>query len=135
MDSNEFLARIEKLGRPALRLVKSDHPETRSKLGGSPNLPDGLEWPSWKGTPLAFLAQIVLSELPRPILMDSWPSDGILYFFYHPDQVTWGFDPNDRGSWQVLYSPSQASPATRAARVLAPDAAFPEGALRFEQIR
>ena len=132
MDSNEFLERLEKLWRPAVRLIKSGRAGTRSKLGGSPSLPPGVEWPSWKGTPLAFLAQIDLSELPRPIPMDDWPSDGILYFFYHPEQETWGFDPDDRGSWRVLYSPSQASPPPRA---LGLDPAFPEHFLRLEPIR
>jgi len=132
MDSKEFLERLEKLGRPAVRLVKSEPAGTRSKLGGLPSLPDDLEWPSWKGTPLVFLAQIDLSELPRPILMDDWPSDGVLYFFYHPDQETWGFDPADRGSWRVLYSPHQASAPTPGAL---PDPAFPEHALQFESIR
>ena len=32
------------------------------------------------------------------------PALGILYFFYNPESGTWGFDPRDRGSWQVFYT-------------------------------
>lgn len=131
MDSDEVLDRLEKLGRPALRLVKTEPGGTRSKMGGSPSLPKGMEWPSWKGTSLAFLAQIDLSELPRPIPMEDWPSDGTLYFFYHPEQETWGFDPNDRGSWRVLYSPG---PTSQTLVVLKSESVFPEFALRFEPL-
>lgn len=131
MDSDEVLDRLEKLGRPALRLIRSEGAGARSKLGGSPSLPKGMDWPSWKGTPLAFLAQIDLSELPRPIPLEHWPSDGMLYFFYDAEQQTWGFDPNDRGSWRVLYSPGPTPPPTSA---VMPESAFPEFALRFEQI-
>jgi len=132
MDSDEVLERLHELARPALRLVKSERAGAGSKLGGSPNLPDGVEWPSWKGRSLAFLAQVDLSELPRPIAMEDWPSEGVLYFFYHPDQETWGFDPEDRGSWRVLHAPGQVPPTTRAAPET--DAAYPEFSLRFEPI-
>jgi len=104
MSSEGILKRLETMARPALRLVTSESDGSRSKLGGLPNLPSELEWPSWRGTPLAFLAQIDLSELPQPGTIEDLPSEGSLYFFYHPEQETWGFDPNDRGSWRVLYS-------------------------------
>jgi len=29
----------------------------------------------------------------------------MLYFFYDQQQETWGFDPEDKGSWHVLYTP------------------------------
>jgi uncharacterized protein YwqG len=29
----------------------------------------------------------------------------MLYFFYSQEQETWGFDPIDEGSWQVVYMP------------------------------
>lgn len=35
---------------------------------------------------------------------DWLPAQGALFFFYDSEQSTWGFDPNDRGSWAVLYA-------------------------------
>ena len=37
--------------------------------------------------------------------IDPWPlpGSGLLLFFYHSEQATWGFDPKDRGSWRVVH--------------------------------
>src|SRR5215467_8559023 len=52
-----------------------------SKLGGEPDLPVGTEWPTGKGQPLSFVAQIRLSDVapfyPQPPL----PLAGMLWFF------------------------------------------------------
>jgi hypothetical protein len=65
-----------------------------SKLGGRPDLPQGMVWPRGRNDePLRFLAQIALPELP---FRGHLPAKGILYFFYHQDQG------------QVLYLPDPA---------------------------
>src|SRR5262245_40019693 len=136
MGSEGVLKRLEAMARPALRLVSSDNAGARSKFGGVPNLPSELEWPSWRGVPLAFLAQIDLSELPRSQTIESLPSDGSLYFFYHPEQETWGFDPNDRGSWSVLYSRERpTSPGRIPPHGLSAEATYHEQAMEFLPIR
>jgi uncharacterized protein YwqG len=100
----EHMEYLNSLRQPAVALSKSD--ERRfSKMGGLPNLPGGLAWPQWKGKPLAFLCQLDLSELPAEPGLPEFPRTGCLYFFYDPEQSTWGFDPKDKGSWQVLYVP------------------------------
>jgi hypothetical protein len=68
------------LGRWADALVALDRPSVRlrahgptddgdvavgsSKLGGAPDLAPGAVWPTWKGAPLSFVAQISLAEMP-----------------------------------------------------------------------
>jgi uncharacterized protein YwqG len=81
-------------------------PVGASKIGGRPDLPADIQWTRWKGKPLAFIAQIQLAELPKAEFLNILPSAGILYFFYSADQETWGFDPNDKGSSNVIYSKS-----------------------------
>lgn len=106
---------LEKLAIPALHLVTREEVDSFSKLGGLPNLPEGIDWPSWKGRSLAFLCQIDLAALPQPPVMADLPESGYLYFFYDQEQSTWGFDPADRGSWRVIYSLHPPAPTSRAA--------------------
>ncbi len=74
-----------------------------SKLGGTPDLPEGTMWPQCNGVPMALLAQLRLQDL-NPYDTDGWlPKSGILYFFYEAKDQVWGFDPKDRGHWSVIY--------------------------------
>jgi uncharacterized protein YwqG len=75
----------------------------RTKIGGCPDLPDGLEWPVFNDKHLAFIAQINLAEVSEYDIEKSLPGAGILYFFYDADQETWGYDPEDLGGWKVIY--------------------------------
>jgi uncharacterized protein YwqG len=88
------------------RLGRSKPTVGRSRLGGFPDLPPGFEWPAWRGKPQEFIAQINLAELPPSVAADRdlLPATGRLYFFYDQGQETWGFDPQDRGSFWVYYS-------------------------------
>ncbi|HEX6798786.1 MAG TPA: YwqG family protein [Ktedonobacterales bacterium] len=79
-----------------------------SKLGGQPDLPPGIDWPVWKGTPLAFLGQFRLPELSEFDVDGSLPGDGLLYFFYEAESQPWGGVPDDRGGWQVFYHTGSA---------------------------
>lgn len=84
-------------------------PVSASKLGGDPDLPQGFVWPSWKDTKLEFLLQVNLLELRDTPVSPALPGSGLLSFFYHPDQITWGFDPQDLGSWRTYYFPDGTS--------------------------
>lgn len=81
-------------------------PAGTSKIGGRPDLPAHIQWPRWEDEPLSFIAQIQLEKLPKAEFSNILPSSGMLYFFYSADQETWGFDPDDKGSWKVIYSKS-----------------------------
>ncbi len=56
-----------------------------SKIGGLPDLPEGLEWPEWKGTSLPFIAQIHLPDITNYDVNMLLPYRGILYFFFDID--------------------------------------------------
>lgn len=106
---------LNSLRKPALGL-RASAVRRLSKIGGLPNLPADWPWPEWRGRPLSFLCQLDLSELPCQDSMPELPRAGCLYFFYDYEQSTWGFDPQDKGSWQVLYTPGdvRACPAREA---------------------
>ena len=75
-----------------------------SRIGGRPDAAEDFRWPAWKGVPLSFLGQIDLAEVSGFSFCDVLPESGRLLFFYNAGQQTWGFDPEDRGSFAVLYS-------------------------------
>lgn len=78
-------------------------PVGASKIGGFPDLPINHLYPKWKNVPLSFLAQINLSDISIFSTASVLPSSGVLSFFYSATQETWGFDPKDKGSWQIYY--------------------------------
>lgn len=66
-----------------LDLRPSKHPQVgTSRLGGLPDLPRGVAWPTYKdGRPLDFVAQIKLDEVARHDESHSLPNKGWLWFF------------------------------------------------------
>lgn len=76
--------RLKRLVRPTLLLVPADLAGF-SKLGGDPEFPPDLEWPSGYERPPTFLAQIDLWALGQPQPIDWLPQKGRLYAFYDPD--------------------------------------------------
>ncbi len=114
LDADALVALLEPRRRPALHLVASTEPVTFSKLGGTPDVTADFDWPRWKGVPLGFVALLDLAQLQANAVEASLQITGRVYFFYEARQSTWGFDPRDRGSWQVLFAPESAGtvPAT-----------------------
>lgn len=99
---------LELLVIPSIRLKATRTSENglhlgTSKLGGLPDLPPHLQWPSWKEVPLAFIAQINLDEIHEFDIRGELPLSGMLYFFYDAEHVPVGYDPAWRGGWLVLY--------------------------------
>jgi uncharacterized protein YwqG len=99
---------LERIAEPVLRFrteptSTSDLPIGSSKMGGSPDLPIGIPWPTWDGRPLDFLLQLDLVEIPRQWGGDRLPESGWLYFFYDIDRNPWGFDVSHRYGWRVLF--------------------------------
>jgi uncharacterized protein YwqG len=99
----EHLQYLNGLTKPALVLSPTTE-QSMSRIGGLPSLPENIPWPEWDGAPLAFLCQLDLSEVPPGLETSGLPPSGMLYFFYDQEQRTWGFDPEDKGSWRVIYT-------------------------------
>jgi hypothetical protein len=78
-----------------------------SRVGGVPDLPPGVAWPTYDGKPVTFVAQIDLSELPREVgaLL---PAEGWLYAFYDIDASV----PAETG--QVIYYRGERASLRRA---------------------
>ncbi len=101
LTASDLLPRYGSLAKPAVHLRPAET-SSFSQLGGEPLLPESFSWPDWKGKPQSFLAQLDLAEI-HSALPSFLPPSGLLYFFYDQEQSVWGFDPSDRGGWQVLY--------------------------------
>ena len=136
---HKYATRLADLARPALRMrIASVGPEANgslsSRLGGTPDVPAGFEWPRWGGTPLAFLGQISLADLAELSAARVLPTAGMLSFFYHPDQ-TWGFEPNDRGSARTFWFTDVGQlRRTELPAELPADGRFSAGAISFREI-
>ncbi len=103
------------LASPSIRLAPG---VGRSRLGGEPDLPAGMEWPQRNGVPLAHIAQLFFGELQPFDRTGVLPQAGSLSFFYDAAQQPWGFDPADRGGAIVVHRPetdeAQRRPASDA---------------------
>jgi uncharacterized protein YwqG len=76
-----------------------------TRLGGEPDLPEPMAWPSFHERPLSFIAQINLADT-APLDGDRiLPDTGLLSFFYDAERSPWGFDPAHSGGWAVLFTP------------------------------
>ena len=148
-EKQELTNRLLELAKSEIRfnLYRIDVPleMTASKIGGKPAVPEDFEWPTYTGAicgeedsekktrPLSFLAQIDLKEISALDKEHRLPEDGILSFFYDLETMTWGFDPEDKGSAQVFYFPKDT--ALRAADIpeeLDEEFVIPEMAVYFE---
>ena len=122
--------------RPAVRIGTTSASDRRfkpgeSRLGGHPDLPQGMAWPVHQGRPLSFIAQIALEDV-RPLDVDhALPSQGQLFFFYDGLQQPWGFDPKDRGSWLVMHSMDAPLVRTEGPSELEDGGEYSPCALRF----
>lgn len=100
-------------GKLARVNVDDQQPIGASHLGGMPDLPPDFVWPRWRDTPLSFLMQVNLADIAAFAVARDFPASGLLWFFCDPEQRTWGYDPADRGSWQVEYRPVAVSQLER----------------------
>lgn len=106
---------IDRLARPAylLRTERPDGaegPPGRTRIGGEPDLPEGQPWPTYRdGRPLAFLAQVNLSDLPEGPGRGALPARGLLSLF-----SVWGWQ--DEGESDP--EPPDGGPAPDWTRIL-----------------
>jgi uncharacterized protein YwqG len=118
---------LERIAEPVLQfrtepITENDLPIGSSRMGGSPDLPLGIAWPSSDGRPLDFLLQLDLAETARKWGGDGLPESGWLYFFYDLKQRPWGFDVSHRYGWGVLFYDGDRKTLGRRSR---PDASDP----------
>jgi uncharacterized protein YwqG len=117
----------------ALALTSSEEKAGASHLGGAPMLIPGTPWPTFRGEPLAFVAQLRVAEIPAAVREALYlPGDGLLCFFYAAASEPAGDEPEHRGGGQVLRvaQPAGAQSAEPPAK-LAPEHRFPPTPLRF----
>jgi uncharacterized protein YwqG len=114
---------------PSVSLSAEDRTATPgdSKLGGRPDLPMDALWPKRLGYPLAFLGQVRLSQMPVEVLQHwSLAQRGRLWFWYDTATEPWGFDPADKGAFQVTFVADESPVEPRGWP------AFPPGAIKGE---
>jgi uncharacterized protein YwqG len=92
---------VLRLARRSVRLTPGG-PDARSRLGGSPDVPAGFEWPTWEGRELGFLGQIDLAEAAASGCASALPAAGRLLAFYDLGTLPSGLDPSHRGSCRVV---------------------------------
>lgn len=74
-----------------------------SKLGGHPDVAEDFQWPFNEDQPLHFMAQINCAEIKDYDDEKLLPLTGLLLFFYDDEEQPWGFDPEDKSGWKVIY--------------------------------
>lgn len=102
------------LARPSLRLEATgvgDAPIGASRLGGTPDLPADVRWPTpaWSQEPMSFIAQIALDGVDETV----WPGPhaGLLAFFWARSAEHGAV--NGPGSAGVLHIPADAALESR----------------------
>src|ERR1043166_8909001 len=116
---SKYADQIQSLAKPCIRFSatrvaqESDLSPGASKLGGLPDVPSGFEWPMYQDKPLAFVAQLRLSDVAALDVEQVLPGNGYLQFFY--DLEVWGYDPKHRGGWRVFYHPLDSAALQRVA--------------------
>ena len=133
MDFEKLLKPMQKSSIRIAKSAIGECPVGSSKIGGKPDLPADFHWYYYQGKsyeetmadyppgahayfnredakynaalPLSFLAQINCEEVHEYDTDGLLPSKGMLYFFYEAANMTWGFDPNDKGSAKVYFHP------------------------------
>ena len=107
-DMEEEWTYFEKLLRSEIRITPSKIEEVylkigESKIGGSPDLPDNVKWPTCDDKYLLFLAQINLEEIANLQSANELPKKGLLYFFYKDDLSINGDSLEHQKGFKVMY--------------------------------
>ena len=90
-----------------IRCSESDIKPGQSKIGGKPDLPANIVWPTTRtNKSLSFIGQLNCAELNAHHKENLLPEEGLISFFYCSNQEAWGFDPKDADRFKVIYSES-----------------------------
>ncbi len=109
----------------AVRVFKSADPTT-SYFGSLPPAFEGFVWPmNSDGIPLSFLACIDCKDMADFPDMGWLPNHGRLLFFYETQLQPWGFEPEHRDSFSVIFV--MESQIENEAMLSMPPSGFPDG--------
>lgn len=104
---HDHAAAILSLVRPCIRLARTPAESVQpheSRLGGTPHLPPGTEWPTGPSGPMTLIAQINCADAAPHDPTGTLPTSGMLWFWYDVEAGLWGFDPKDRAGFRVQYA-------------------------------
>ena len=107
-DAASYLGEV----RPSARLRRAEAGQTPTALlGGEPELPSAMQWPSWEAMQLDFRAAVDLPAVHAVLPGAPLPSTGRLLFFavgslFGPgDEMVGALQPVSRPGWRVIYVP------------------------------
>ena len=127
-DGVRIRSRMTRMARPTL-LMPPTKQSGFSKMGGLPELPAALTWPSSDKRPLSFLTQIDLAEARAAGGPEWLPEDGRLYAFYDDRRLGYADLVRDVHSREPAGAP-RPYPAD-----LSPQLRFTERRVAFLQLR
>ena len=112
---------MERVG-DGVALLELGDGDRRSRIGGAPELPDGVDWPvDHEGEPLTFVARVDLGELPK---LAPLPDGGTLLVFWSERFHEW-----DRMDFRVATRVFWLEPGEQPV-----PAATPDGAEAYEAV-
>lgn len=101
------------LARPSARIVPVDDPGAATvQLGGLPLLPPELDWPTWRGHPLDFVADVDLAAVHDVLPAAPLPTTGRLLLFFATSlsgpagELVGALEPRTRDGWRLVHVPS-----------------------------
>lgn len=124
--------------RPGISLMPTFSRKHFSKLGGSPDLPGYITWPSWQDRRLTLVLQLDFAEVQSAVAASDLPSRGRLWFFYDIDRLPTISRQSQFEGWRLLFDDApvaaNAIEPTTASSTLR-DEELPEQPIEFGSIR
>jgi len=107
---DKYKAKFEPLIKDTIRysltpiLDYNDVPVGSSRMGGTPDLPAGMTWPTDNNDNyLSFIAQLNLREIKPYDTYRVLPDTGYLYFFFDAAQNMGGYSKDEKHLFKVIY--------------------------------
>ena len=125
-------AQLEAVVAPCVHFTLEDGQESAApgcRYGGHPLVPPGTAWPRSPSGLMAFVGQLDFAELAaaRGDALAELPREGVLCLFYDMREQRWGFDPEHRAYWQLVWAPRRED-----AVPLAPPKALEDEGLAYD---
>lgn len=124
--------------RSGISLLQVSSRKHFSKLGGNPDLPGHMTWPSWQDRRLTLVLQLDFAEVQSAVGASALPSRGRLWFFYDIDRLPTISQQSLFEGWRLLFddAPVVADSATPATdNCWQSDEVLPEQPIEFGSVR